>query len=233
VSPAPAHLVFVDFENVPTFDLDSVAQLPVFVTVLIGKTQTKLDMSLVLQVARHAAKMELIQTGASGRNALDLILAFHLGQAAARSPGATLHVISKDKDFDPLLAHLSSTGVPSSRSESFAELPFVRPAAPPAVPKKRASPRRKSTGMVDVVPAIPPAMPDPVMEKIIAHLRTDGGPRPKRKNSLLRHIANCYGNRLTEPELGQKLNALTATGLMTISSDGKVGYLSSTGAASL
>lgn len=225
MSTIATHLVFVDFENVPSFDLDLIAHLPVFVTVLIGKTQTKLDMNLALQVARHAGKVELLQTTASGRNALDLILAYHLGRATVDSPGATLHVISKDRDFDPLLAHLSSTGIAASRSESFSELPFLPSPATRAAPKKK-SPPKKETHPPSAAPTAPASSPssDPVMEKIILRLRTEGSPRPKRKTTLLRHIDNCYGKRLTPAELDQKLHALVAARLLNISPEGKVTY---------
>lgn len=220
MSSTPTHHVFVDFENVPTFDLDCITQFDAFVTVLIGKSQTKLDMNLALQVKRHASKVELIQTAVSGRNALDLILAYHLGRAAALSSGTTLHVVSKDKDFDPLLSHLKSNGVSASRCASFSELPFVAP----STPKKKAASKKKTTAADAPAPVTATETSDTVMEKIISHLRTDGGPRPKRESSLLRHIGNCYGNRLTETELAQKLETLTASGLLSISPDGKVTY---------
>src|SRR5687767_7742057 len=84
--PAPhphAHHIFVDFENVSFVDLDAIAALPVFVTLLIGKNQTKIDAVLVQQIHAHANKVRLITLGASGRNALDLTLSYYLGRAAA------------------------------------------------------------------------------------------------------------------------------------------------------
>lgn len=219
---SPSHLVFVDFENVPSFDLDAVAQLPVFVKVLVGKSQTKLDMNLAMQVSRHASKVELIPVAASGRNALDLVLAYHLGRAAAATPDTTLHVVSKDHDFDPLLAHLNGAGVKASRSPSFADLPFLQTTKAPST--RKSAPRKKTAKAASPAPPPPPiAESDPVLEKLAARLG-DGGPRPKRKTSLLRHIGNCYGNRLTPSELERKLDELVASGVCTLSPEGKVSY---------
>jgi len=76
--------VFVDFENVPEVDLGLVEGKPVHVTILIGKNQKKIDLPLVQQIRRLAAQVELVEVGASGRNALDLTLAYYLGQAVLR-----------------------------------------------------------------------------------------------------------------------------------------------------
>ncbi len=226
MSGHPAHLVFVDFENVPTFDLDAIAPLAVFVTVLIGKTQTKIDMKLALQVSRHASKVALIQTDVAGRNALDLILAYHLGRAAASSPGSTLHVVSRDKDFDPLLAHLASAHVAASRCASFGELPFLPSAAARTTPKKKTAPKKKTPAASITATSAPIDASDEVLEKLVTRLRTDGSPRPKTKKSLLSHISNCYGNRLSETELNQKIDSLAAAGLLTIGSNNAITYQS-------
>ncbi|MBI2498594.1 MAG: hypothetical protein HYV75_11965 [Opitutae bacterium] len=68
------HFVFVDFENVPSIDLALVAGKPVHVTLLIGKNQTKRETSLSVQLHAHAGQVAPIEVGASGRNALDMVL---------------------------------------------------------------------------------------------------------------------------------------------------------------
>jgi hypothetical protein len=95
------HHVFVDFENVPSVDLAPIADLPVMVTVLIGGTQSKLDTDFVEQIHAHAAKVRLVRLAGSGRDALDLTLAYFLGRAVLEQSAYELHVVSKDKDSIP------------------------------------------------------------------------------------------------------------------------------------
>ena len=97
------HYVFVDFENVPEVNLGLIEGKPVQVTLLIGKNQKKLDLALVQQIRRLASQVELIEVGASGHNALDLPLAYYLGQAVQRCPDAHFHIVSKDKDLRQIL----------------------------------------------------------------------------------------------------------------------------------
>jgi PIN domain len=49
---------------------------------------------------------------ALGFNALDFYIAYYLGVLAAANPTGVVHVISKDKGFDPLLQHLKARRVP-------------------------------------------------------------------------------------------------------------------------
>lgn len=213
-----SHLVFVDFENVPSVDLDAIGGLPVLVTLLIGKNQTKLDTALVMQIQRRPAQVRLIEAGASGRNALDLILAYYLGCAATESAGVELHIVSKDKDFDPLISHLRGRKVAVSRSESFATLPFLRGKTAPATHKKPA-PAGKKAVAVD-----PAARRDATLEKLISRLKNNLGPRPKRKTSLLHHINAAFGNRLTEEEMSAIVGQLIADRVLAIDAEGKVTY---------
>ena len=53
-------------------------------------------------------------------NALDFHIAFHVGQIAGTDPQGFFHIISKDKGYDPLLAHLKEAGIQGARSESIA-----------------------------------------------------------------------------------------------------------------
>jgi hypothetical protein len=57
-----------------------------------------------------------VRVSGNGRNALDMHIAFYIGQLAAKEPAAQFHVISKDGDYDPLLTHLRSKGIDATRS---------------------------------------------------------------------------------------------------------------------
>jgi len=205
-----SRFIFVDFENVPTVDLALVAGKPVHVTLLIGKKQTKLDVSLVQQMRRVPDQVELIEVGVSGHNALDLTLAYYLGRAVELNPEAHFTIVSKDKDFEPMLGHLAGQGLKADRRDSFA-------AAFQAAPKKSMA----------ALKAPPPAkkLPEDRLEKLIARLKNNLAPRPKNKARLLAHINTAYGSKLTGPEQSGKLEELIRRGVLVIEAKDKVRYL--------
>lgn len=211
--------VLVDFENVPEANLSLVEKLPVHVTLLIGKLQTWLPVAMVQQIKRQHSQIELIEVGASGRNALDLTLAFYLGRYAEKYPGVDFFIVSKDQDFDAMITHLRAQGRKISRVENFAALPFL-----PA--KKSAPPSKKKAG-VKSSPSPKAGIESPNDErfdKMRERLKHASGPHPKTKEKLLHHIANAYGKKLSEPEVQRRLQMLTVQGIVKIDADGNATY---------
>lgn len=212
------HHVFVDFENVPAVDLSAIGNLPVFVTLLIGKTQTKLDTAFVEQIHTHAAKVRLVTLGASGRNALDLTLAYYLGRAVAERADLDLHIVSKDKDFEPLIAHLRSKALKVSRSDSFASLPFLPRLKPVAAPKKNAGTPRKATKPIR----------DPADERSVRVIARLSNPatrnRPSNERALRAHIGTALGKETSLEKVENVLGRLREKGIVTVEADGKVAY---------
>jgi hypothetical protein len=202
--------VFVDFENVPAVDLQLLGERPVQVTLLIGKHQKKLDLALVQQVLRLAPRVQLVEVGATGHNALDLTLGYYLGRAVVQAPQGRFFIVSKDKDFEPLIAHLKANGIDVSRHDAFTALPFL-PRAKKSHPGKAASPAH--------VPA-----PVDRLEKLIARLKNATAARPKKKASLLARINTDFGNKLDEPACDLKLEELIARGVVSIDGQDKVTY---------
>ncbi len=206
--PAFTHFVFVDFENVPRIDLALVKGKPVHVTLLIGKKQTWLDLSLVQQIHRMAEQVELVEVGASGRNALDLTLAVYLGQAVQRKSDAQFTIVSKDKDFEAMISHLAGKGIKVVRSDSFTGA-FPPAAKIPLVATKPGSPAKKAT--------------TDRLEKFIAHLRNS----PPANRTKLEHMITAFF-KPSLPVGGMKgvINELKNRKVLSIDSSGKVTLLS-------
>ena len=211
------HYVFVDFENVPAIDLGLIDEKPVHVTLMIGKNQKKIDLALVHQIKRHAARVELIEVGAAGHNALDLTLAYYLGQAAYSAPQAQFHIVSKDTDFDPLIAHLRGQKIKAARHGSFATLPFLPQPKQPTI-KKSATTTKPQPELFASSPAADK------FDKLLARLKNNSAPRPKKRSSLLAHISTAYGNKLPETELNLHLDALAKSGVLAIDAKDRVSY---------
>lgn len=115
--------VLIDFENVQVKSIALLEGDHFRVKVFLGPKNTRLPAELVVAVHKLGDKAEYITLEASGANALDFHIAYYLGVLAAKEPSAYYHVISKDTGFDPLIQHLKSKNIYSSRSVSIEEMP--------------------------------------------------------------------------------------------------------------
>lgn len=208
-NPASSHLVFVDLENVPEIDLGLLAGKAAKVTLLIGKNQKKFDVALVRQIHRLATQVEWVEVGASGHNALDLTLAFYLGQAVQKQPDAGFCIVSKDKDFDPMIGHLQGQGINITRYDSFAALPFLSPSKKTAVSAKKPIEDRRV--------------------KVIALLKNPArSNRPTSRKALLAHIKASLGKEASDAKAEDILRELCEARTLTIDPNDKVSYATST-----
>ena len=99
--------VLVDFENVQP-DMSALAGTAHRVIVFFGAKQQssrhhfdKFDSLLEL-----GSNLERVKVPYSGKNALDMHIAFQIGRIHEKEPGATFLILSKDTDFDPLIEYL-------------------------------------------------------------------------------------------------------------------------------
>jgi hypothetical protein len=117
--------IFVDFENVQDIDLDRIANRPVRVTLVLGERHKNLPVALVRKLLSYAGQVELVETGRSGKNALDLVLATHIGEARKADPHGYFHIVSRDKDFDALIGHLKDNGTLAARRAALSDIPAL------------------------------------------------------------------------------------------------------------
>lgn len=114
--------IFVDYENIQELDLNLIAGKPVRVIFVLGERHKNLPLELVKQLLKFPAQVELVETGRSGKNALDLVLAVHIGEAKKADPHGYFHILSRDKDFDALIHHLKAQGALAARHGTFSEI---------------------------------------------------------------------------------------------------------------
>jgi hypothetical protein len=115
--------VLIDYENVQVKSLALLDNEQFQVKIFLGINNTKLSTEFVLSREKLGSKAEYIKLEKAGENALDFHIAFYLGLIVSKDPTGFFHIISKDKGFDPLISHLKSIKVFSSRSESIEEMP--------------------------------------------------------------------------------------------------------------
>jgi hypothetical protein len=181
--PPPMNHVFVDYENMHTLDPGVIGQKAVTVTILLGAKQTKMNLDVVEKLVEHAASVHLVRLTSTGRNALDLTLAFYLGRAVLADPTAYFHIVSKDKDFDPLIEHLHSRHVKARRHDDFTALTFSGPTK------------------------TPPAQTETLVSRVLKHLRKNARNRPKSKKTLVAHLRTLAGKEGASPALAHSMIA--------------------------
>jgi len=226
----PTIFVFVDFENVQDVDLTLAQDKPVHVTLLIGAKQTKLPTKLSLQLNTFAAQVRPVEVGGSGRNALDLTLAMYLGREIERHPQASFTIVSRDQDFDPMIAHLNSTGVRVERVPSFVAVSAFSPAR-----KHTRAPRIARASAAKPIGRPAPVAPAP-RSTVPAHAslerrwesvserlsQPENRNRPRTRERLLAYLETSAGG--SKQDAANLLNRLQQAQVLTIGSDNRVQY---------
>ena len=120
------HYVLVDHENVQPTDIGLLDRVDVRVFVFVGAQQGKLSSDLAIRMHNLGERAKYVRASAVGANALDFHIAFYVGKLATKDARGFFHVISKDKGYDPLLAHLREHGISGARSEAIKAMPLFK-----------------------------------------------------------------------------------------------------------
>ena len=138
--------VLVDFENVQPDSLAALANGPFRVKVFVGAAQAKGRISFELSHSMQmlGASAEYVRIARTGKNAVDMHIAYYVGRLLEKEPAAMIHIVSKDTDFDPLIEYLHAKGSSCKRVKTIAEVPkHVAPRPAAAAAKAVAKPTRR------------------------------------------------------------------------------------------
>lgn len=122
-------IILVDFENVQPDLLPALALEDVKVLVFVGPQQLKLPITTVEAVQKMGAKAEYIRVSKQGADALDMHIAFYMGRLSLCAADVFFHVIAKDRDYDPLIAHLRALQIWAAKWPDLASIPILKLAA--------------------------------------------------------------------------------------------------------
>ncbi len=208
-APLPLNHVFMDDENVPNLDLSSIEGKTVHVTLLLGPKKTKLPVEQVQVLMKHAASTHLIRLEKPGKNALDFALAYYLGQAMQRHPGACFHLVSKDGGYDNLIEHLQNQHIRIQKHADASTLTFGLPRKPAEAPKVAA-------------PAAP-RKPDTFAE-ILQYLRKRDGKNPKTRKKLMSDLKAHQGKGATDAQIEKIVSKLEKDRHVSFDEKGKATY---------
>jgi len=152
--------ILVDFENVqPTAaDIGLVRGDGLRLAIFRGPGQKKYSADVAEAWQPLGGNVTFVHCSKVGRNAVDMHIAFHLGELVAASRGeghrARFVVVSKDTDFDPLLIYIRAQGFEASRVSTI-KAALHGGAADKAEP--RAARTRSRRGKAEAAPAPAPA----------------------------------------------------------------------------
>ncbi|QDL54985.1 PIN domain-containing protein [Rhodoferax aquaticus] len=114
-------LLLVDLENVQKIDL-SLLDESYRAIIFVGAKQNPPKAAKKQATAHRFERVDFQKIEGSGKNALDFHIAFQLGRTIETAPETECVVLSGDKGFDPLLAHLNKNGLVCRRVKSMADL---------------------------------------------------------------------------------------------------------------
>lgn len=110
--------VFIDYENLQPEQVPALNQPDIDLVVLVGVKQRKIPIELASSLQPLGARARYVEVDATAPNALDFHIAYLAGRALAEDPKGSVHVVSKDKGFDPLIRYLRRTGHRAYRVDS-------------------------------------------------------------------------------------------------------------------
>jgi hypothetical protein len=148
--------ILVDFENVQpsALDIGLVPGAGVRLAIFRGPGQMKYSADVAEAWQPLGANLTFIRCAKAGRNAVDMHIAFHLGELVAAQAGAgrgaRFFIVSRDTDFDPLLMHIRSQGFEAAR---VASIKAALNGGAPDKPEPRAAKTRSRRGKAEAAPA--------------------------------------------------------------------------------
>lgn len=181
--------IFVDCENVGGSDLALLNGRPADVMLVLGCRQG-LTLSVVEAVRRLPLdQVTLVQSTLAGRNALDFVLACQVGRAVERHPGSAIRIISRDKGFDALVAHLKSQGVVVARHDSVRAVPMLAGnGKSPAGPSLNGHPAPALSGRYELAAVTDGEDVESLATLIVDCLERAKPSRPRKRATLVKFI---------------------------------------------
>ncbi len=204
VQKLPQNHILVDVENMKSIDTALLGLKHLVFHLFFGPENKKLEIELVEAILTHSQDVKMVRSPKHGKNALDFVLAYHLGQIASAEPKAFFHIISKDSGFDSLVAFLLSKKIEARRHANWASLQLALTPKPPTPPKKSLSPSA---------------------EKVLENLKKSPSNRPKKIATLIRQAKSYSGKDATDSMAEDLVAEFRSHKLISVDEKGGVTYM--------
>lgn len=183
-----SNFVLIDYENVQPEAMSALVEEHFNVIVFVGANQAKVSFEVASALQQLGDRAQYIKISGNGSNALDFHIAFYIGELASRHPNAFFHIVSKDTGFDPLVQHLKTRKILSSRSKSVVDIPIVKAASSKA-PSER-------------------------IEIVVADLKRRGSAKPRTVKTLSSTIQALFQKQLSDEDVTGLVNGLNKKGIV-------------------
>ena len=190
--------IFVDYENVQEVDLDLIAGKAVKVFLVVGQRRKTLPSLLARQIHQYHDQVTWIESEGATNNALDLVLAYHVGLQAKADPKGYFHILAKDRDYDALIKHLRANSILASRDDEFARIPALAAMTRLSLEER--------------------------VKWVVERFQKNQVSRPQRTKSLLTTIHSFCRKELSDEEVQQIVTAMVTRKLIELTPEGEVVY---------
>lgn len=212
--------VLIDFENVQPDKMGHLGDGAFRFKVLVGAKQTRVPYEMTQALQPLGTAVEWVKIAGSGRNALDLHIAYMIGRLSVEEPGSVFHIVSKDTDYDPLIAYLKQNKIVCHRWAAVTDIPHPRQAGAKAAPVRA----RARSGVKAAAKPAAAAPPDDRVAEIADNLSRRTRGLPATLKALASTVkAHFRGVGVTDSEVDSILIELERRGLVGVK-DGKVSY---------
>lgn len=216
--------ILIDHENVHALDPGEIVDIPVRVLVFLGEQTTKLAVKDVQKLLAHPGKIELITISGHGKNALDFHVAYYAGRISVEDPKAYIHIVSKDKGFDPLVVHLKThRGIFAKRSETVPDLRPVLHREAHAESVSGAAQGSTAPASPSAIKLVPPTREER-LARVLSQLTKSAKNRPRKRETLKTSINALFQKQLSEAEVKALVKALEKSGKLSINDKDAVTY---------
>ncbi len=198
-------ILLVDFENIGKIDLTAVPD-GIKVALFFGAAQKSVPREFMEAALKLRERFEHINAAGQGKNALDFHIAYYLGEYLTKSPRAECVILSRDKDFAPLVKHLVLRGFAVRTANTLRD----------AFPPRQAQETRR---------AAPSRAPGAAQEDALAWLAGSAkNRRPRTRKALAAHLYSHFSKKRSEADIQATIDRLLASGQLT-EANGRITYL--------
>lgn len=112
------HYIFIDSENCnPTATPDFLTPTDSRVYIFVGPNHSSVHLGIAMLAQKLGDMAKFIKLDFSGKNALDFLIAYHVGYIFSEDKRATITIYSNDSGYDSLIEHLQSKKFDIKRRE--------------------------------------------------------------------------------------------------------------------
>jgi hypothetical protein len=204
-------VLLVDFENVGKIDLTAVPE-GVRVALFFGAAQKSVPREFMEAALKLRERFEHVNAAGQGKNALDFHIAYYLGEYLTKSPRTECVILSRDKDFAPLVKHLVLRGFAVRTANTLRDAFPGRPAE-----TRRGTPAREPAREQARAPTAP-------QEDALQWLAGRAKNRlPRTRKALAADLYSHFSKKRSEADIQATIDRLLAAGHLSETS-GRIAY---------